>query len=263
MAHDRTSLLASCVCLALGCASDHLRGEERGEAAAADGSEANSGEGELALEIAFNPMYSAYDGDRHVFQVPVRVLGAQGVLRVRSMPADFVRYEPSEVGVTLTTRRAGRATIFISDGAGNSGSAALTVTEYEPEQVEIGRRQYDSEQRAFPDTAARTLVLPDVASCASCHQPGSSIAMSVLLPGEYTPQQTGGLSDAELARILTEGVKPVGWPFLTVNGGGLVPDAMAARTLASFHQWQLAPETLTGLIAYLRSLAPRSLGTLD
>lgn len=94
------------------------------------------------LTIAFNPMYSAYDGNAHEFKVPVKVTGASGKLTVTTSPPEFVAYEPSIDGVTLTTRRAGKCTVTIQDASGNTGTAELTVTENSPGDVEIGAARY-------------------------------------------------------------------------------------------------------------------------
>lgn len=285
MACTAASVLLGGICLALGCASDHHARSERTDGEGESGSKPEH-EADRVLEIAFNPMYSAYDG-KHVFRVPVKVTGAEGALAVRTTPADFVDYEPSEVGVTLTTRGAGKATITISDAAGNSGSATLTVTQNERGDVDFGDERYNNDPgpgfvlpegglsfdaSALPRLPEGGLRLPEggfdtptrrdgVPACIRCHKPynNASRFSSVENAGEYTPQQTGGYSDEQLGLIITDAVKPAGTHFRVTNRGGLLPDEEAMQSFASFHKFALAPETLSGVIAYLRSLEPKSL----
>lgn len=301
MAQIRTCLLTGCVALTLACANDHLSRGHPGDGPRGATPDGNGlpvePEGDHALEIAFNPMYSAYDG-KHVFRVPVKVTGADGALTVRTTPDGFIDYEPSEVGVTLTTRRAGKATITIRDAAGNSGSATLTVTQNESSDVDVGRERYENDIGPgfvlpegglvfdasilprlpeggfpyeggfrFPDGGIGIAITrrDGVPACIRCHRPydNASRYSSVEAAGEYTPQQTGGYTDEELGLIITDAVKPARSHFRVVNRGGLLPDAEAIESFAGFHKFALGPETLRGVIAYLRGLEPKSLVDLS
>ena len=244
----RTDYSYLLICLACGgsaCASDRSRGADRPAETTRDAQSA-----EKVLGLAFDPMYSAYDGDYHSFRVPVRVSGAEGELEVSTSPPDFVDAKPSPEGVILTTRQAGSATVTITDGAGRRGSARLIVTENDPHDVELGMERYRH---------------PLDGPCVFCHVPiGSSAPPNVTqIDGEYTPQQTAGLSDDELARIFTEGEKPEGAQFRVASGEGRLSDEMASEVFRRFHSFALTPETSRGLVAYLRQLAPRSRGELD
>lgn len=307
MANKSSLLVAGVVCVALACGGDS--GDRGGAGGGDDGtskdagtSTPDDGKGGGALTVAFNPMYSAYDDGMHLFRVPVRVMGATGKLSVSTDPADFVSSEPSKDGVTLTTKKAGKATVTIKDEGGNSGSAELIVTKNGPDDVTIGEQRYANGIDAFtlpeggfmfpeggfpmPEggffNADGGLNIPeggvrfpdgggpparnDMAACTFCHIPDGAPAPTadmLRVDVEHTPQQTAGFSDQDLIRIFTEGEKPQGAPFRVVNGGGLLPDAAAATIYKMFHKWTVDEATRKGLVAYLRSLTPKPQGEID
>jgi hypothetical protein len=277
-----------------------------GDTAGAGGGDAGGGGG--MLTIAFNPMYSAFDDNAHDFKVPVKVTGATGKLTVKTSPDGFVSSEPSPDGVMLTTKKAGKCDVTITDEKGNSGTASLTVTQNDPTDVDIGKERYANGIDAFNlpeggimfpeggfmlpeggiaalgDGGIRGLFgdggfrvpeggLPnfgimrnDMSACTFCHIPDGQQAANqnmMQIDVEHTPQQTAGYSDEDLINIFTMGKKPAGAGFRIVNGGGVVPDALAAGIYMRLHTWNVAPETQKGLVAYLRSLTPKAQAEID
>jgi hypothetical protein len=87
-------------------------------------------------------------------------------------------------------------------------------------------------------------------SCKNCHGSGAQF-----LAVEHTPQQTGGYTDDEIKNIFENGMKPPGAKW------GSLPGIMNYYPL--FHKWAAKPEEYQGLVIYLRSLEPKSQGTLD
>ncbi len=244
------------------------------------GAQGGAAGGGGTLQISFNPMYSAYDDGAHEFQVPVKVEGATGKLTVTTSPADFVEQRPSMTGVTLITKKAGKATVTIKDEAGNSGTAELNVTKNDPDDVEIGKQRYANGIDAImlPEGGIGALasdgggipMLPprnDMGACTFCHIPEGAApaggADMMRIDVEHTPQQTAGFSDADLIKIFTEGVKPTGASYRVVNGGGMLPDDIAATIYARIHKWAVDEGIRVGIVAYLRSLTPKAQGFID
>jgi hypothetical protein len=296
------ALVAGTVAIACGGGDDKPVGDGDGAGGTTSGTGGDTAGGNpggstgAALTIAFNPMYSAFDG-KHTFLVPVRVTGASGKLTVTTSPEGFVDSEPAMDGVTLTTRKAGKCKVTIKDAAGNSGEADLEVTQNDPADLDIGKDRYANGIDAFtlpegglmfpgipeggiPRDADGGIIFPeggirgfdagitrnDMAACTFCHVPDGQQAANgntMQIDVEHTPTQTAGYSDADLIKIFTEGVKPEGSKYRVVNGGGLLPDAAAARIYAMFHKWNVDAPTQKGIIAYLRGLPPKAQGDID
>jgi hypothetical protein len=243
------------------------------------GAQGGAAGGGGALTIAFNPMYSAYDDGAHEFQVPVKVDGATGKLTVTTAPTDFVDQRPATAGVTLITKKAGKATVTITDEAGNKGTAELTVTKNDPGDVDIGRERYANgiEALNLPEGGIAALqsdggipMIPrnEMGACTFCHKPDGSQPVTMTtditqVDVEHTPQQTAGFSDEELIKIFSEGIKPAGASYRVVNGGGMLPDEVAAVIYGRFHKWSVDPKVRVGIVAYLRSLTPKAQGFID
>jgi hypothetical protein len=234
-----------------------------------DGDSSGDGDGDVDnepvgddLTLLFNPMYSAYDGV-HDFQLPAIVQGVQDV-DWSARPADAVDLAPdSETGgVMITMRQAGEVQIIAR--AGNlSGSATLYITDATPEDWELGEQRYNNEipfpmfdipDGGFMPTADGgmpnvDIEIPDNLSCRNCHGAGAE-ALDV----EHTPQQTGGYSDDQLKSIFTMGMKPEGSTFHT---------PFPPSIYEQFHTWDATDAEKKGIVVYLRSLTPKTQGTLD
>ncbi len=202
------------------------------------------------LQIAFNPMYSGYDGVR-TFKIPAIVPGLTNV----SWSASDVSYvslenDPTTGGVLITTKKAGTVKI-IARNNGLSGSADLTITAYDPADCQAGDDRYNNDKGLdggsfFQVFSADT---PKDVSCHSCH--GDS---AQFLSVQHTPQQTGGWTDDDLINIFTKGFKPNGSVFVTMT---------PPQLYQMFHQWQVTEQEKTGIVCYLRSLEPKTQGALD
>ena len=230
-------------------------GMNAGSTAAGSSGTPSSG-GSNDLPILFSPMYSGYDG-QNTYQVPAIVSGVTDV-DWKAEPADAVDIEKDAMsgGVIITTRKAGVVKITATAGP-LSGTSMLTITEFTPAERAAGEMRYNNmiplPTFMFDADAGmprpQDIVIPDNLSCANCHGSGAQ-ALDV----EHTPQQTGGYSDDALIAIITNGMKPPGAKFNTP-----VPPFLYQM----FHTWGASEEEKRGLLAYLRSLAPKSQGPLD
>jgi hypothetical protein len=140
-----TALIAGSV--AMGCGSDG--GDKPGGGdMTGDGVNPND-EGNLALELTFSPMYSAFGGS-HEFRLPVQVKGASGKLEVTTVPPGFVDYQAAGTTpdgasvVMLTMKKAGDAVVRIKDGSGNTGKADLHVTAATDAEWNVGNDRYNN-----------------------------------------------------------------------------------------------------------------------
>jgi len=208
--------------------------------------------------LVFSPMYSAYDGGAHTFQVPVvpqggitvdkwEIVDATG--KVLTDVADF-KPEPSFGGAMITTRKGG-SYIVLAHAGKQVGSAPITITAVDPSVWTVGQMRYNNDIMisSIVPSGAMPTALPKDISCKNCHGEGA-----MFLDVEHTPQQTGGYSDDELKKIITMGMKPAG----AVSKTG-VPLAIYQW----FHTWMATDEEQMGLVIYLRSLEPKSQGMLD
>jgi hypothetical protein len=205
------------------------------------------------LELAFSPMYSAYDGT-HTFKIPAIV---------QNVMADKWWIEPKEAadlvpdatngGVMITTRMAGEFTVYAQAGS-LKGQAQLIVTAATPDQWVAGETRYKNNVKITlpmgpPDGGMGgppgPPEFPDDAACGNCHG-----AVGERLNVEHTPQQIGGYSDEELITIFMTGMKPAGSPFRSV-----IPPFIYQM----FHTWGTATdEETSALVVYLRGLEPKS-----
>lgn len=289
--------------VAISCGGDKKDDSSGGEGTMGGGSAGGgmAGTGGATLTLAFNPMYSAFDGNAHEFQVPVKVTGATGKLTVKTEPDGFVQTKPHPEGIMLVTQKAGECKVIITDAEGNSGEAKLVVTQNDPSDVDIGKERYANGVDAFnlPEGGIRFpeggfpglpeggfgeggirfgeggLRFPEgglmimrnaEAACTFCHIPEGAPAENMTMGQvdvEHTPQQTAGYSDEDLIAIFTMAKKPAGAPYRVVNGGGLIPDNVAQTIYARFHTWDVKPETQKGIVAYLRSLTPKAQANID
>src|SRR6476469_6603557 len=158
--------------------------------------------------------------------------------------------DPVTGGVMSSTRKAGTVKIIARVGD-MSGSADLTITEYDPSVREAGEMRYnnsiaiDAGMMALPGIGD----VPENASCANCHGEGA-----MFLDVQHTPEQTGGYSDEDLIHIFTEGYKPDVSMFHT-----RIPPQIYQR----FHTWQATDEEKKGLVCWLRQFEPKPQGAFD
>lgn len=213
-----------------------------------------------ALSIAFNPMYSAFDG-MHTFQIPAIVdgLNPTAITWSASDPSK-VDLQPDDTlgGVMITTRSAGTVTIVATAG-GLCGTSLLTITAATPDDWTTGSARYNDGVvlRGIPRPPRNTdggrmgggdtqdAASPQEAACTNCH---GDTANGPYKTVSHTPEQIGGFSDEELRNIFTNGSVP--------DGGYFDPMIVSYRTWQGFHRWEMSDEEAKGMIVYLRSLTP-------
>lgn len=216
------------------------------------------------LNIDFSPMYSGYDGV-HTYQVPATIAnaGVNGVSNVSWSASDTsvvdLAPQPDGVSVMITTKRAGTVTITATtDDA--IGKSKLTIAAYTPEQWAAGQARYNSGATVMMGPGGHgdggVMDGSKYVSCVSCHDPSaaSSMATDSGRTVEHTPQQTGGFTDDQMKQIFLDGVLPP---------SDANPLHISPNRFMSFHTWQASDDEANGLVAFLRSLTPKSQGPLD
>lgn len=200
------------------------------------------------IGIAFNPMYSAYDG-MHTFQIPAIVDGiAASAISWSASDPNMVAIEPdpNTGGVMITTQKA--ATVSIIAQAGTlCGSSLLTITSATPDLWDIGSQRYNNGTviTAGPGGQIRVNEASVDAKCTNCH---GDLANGPYKTVAHTPEQTGGFSDAELQNIFRHGTVP--------DGGYFDTSIVSYAVWRSFHTWSMTDDEASGVIVYLRSLTP-------
>jgi hypothetical protein len=220
-----------------------------------------------ALEILFNPMYSASDGT-HMFQIPAVVNGIEGsAITWSSSNSSLVTLAPDSDtgGILITTNGAGTVNIIASAGS-LCGSSPLTITQNQPTDWTIGNARYNDGNAVhfghgpggMGGGDAGEMTTPDAGpACTNCH--GPTATNGAFNDIAHTPEQTGGFSDSDLISIVISGEVP-GWSL----DGGMSPDAgyfdpsiISYRAWHSFHQWSdITADEQPGIVCYLRSLTP-------
>ncbi|MGH7435336.1 MAG: hypothetical protein ACRENE_06655, partial [Polyangiaceae bacterium] len=208
------------------------------------------------LTIAFDPMYSAYEG-AHTYQLPAIVVGSDQPV-TWFVDSKLVGIMPDSEGpneVLLTMLGSGTTTVHVQSADGKCGSAPLNISKALESDWEIGNKRYN-------DGTSLHLAGPAVAgsgsplemggtvhpACTNCH--GETATNSLYKDVSHTPEQTGGYSDADILNIVLNGTFP--------NGGmnfdwSIVPYPV----WQNFHRWQdITTDEQQGIITYLRSLPP-------
>ncbi len=229
-----------------------------------------------ALQILFNPMYSAFDG-AHSFQIPAIVNGASNTgLSWSASPASAVTIapDPSSGGVLITMQQAPSSPVTITANAGGQcGTATLDITSATAAQWQTGNARYNSGVPFYPQCVVKNLPFPPPdggcpdagPACTNCHGP-TAMAQFGFQDIAHTPEQTGGFSDQDMIGIFTQGVVPgCGTTGACKDGGYFdptiisIPDGgpTAYEVWHSFHQWtDIQGPDQQAMVVYLRSLTP-------
>jgi hypothetical protein len=210
---------------------------------------------DAGLTIAFNPMYSAFDGT-HLFQIPAVVRGSNGSVtwsadeRMVGMQADMER--PNEVLIQML--KPGNVLINVESSDGKCGSAVLFISPAAESDWEIGNARYNDGHSLHLAAGATggtgsPLEMGSMGgpACTSCH--GETATNGPYTNVSHTPEQTGGFSDEDLLNIILRGDFPDGGFF----------DTKVANRAAwhNFHRWtDITSDQQKGIITYLRSLTP-------
>lgn len=196
-------------------------------------------------------LYTAWDG-QHDFTVPV-VSGVSGATWTASDPS-AVSIEPTSDGALIKVKKGGvpKVTVTAKSGVG-SGSVEVFITQGTAASWEFGKSRYNNGVVALklndagrPTITAGGIMLDPNASCNNCHGT-TAMALGV----EHTPQQLGGMTDDEVVTIFSMGKKPEGAKMIT---------GIPVTAWMSFHKWQMTDDEKTGILLYLRSLAPKGQG---
>jgi hypothetical protein len=209
------------------------------------------------LTVAFNPMYSAYDGT-HTYAIPAVVYGSNGKVTwsadstMVGMQADTER--PNEV--LIQTLKAGDVIINVQSDDGKCGSAPLFVSQAAVSDWEIGNARYNDGQSLHLAAGASPGNKSPLEqgggsgpACTSCH--GETATNGPFTDVSHTPEQTGGFSDDDLLNIILRGDFP--------DGGYFDKSIVTYAAWHNFHRWaDITSDQQRGIITYLRSLTPRN-----
>ncbi|MDB5215166.1 MAG: hypothetical protein JWO86_3093 [Myxococcaceae bacterium] len=216
-----------------------------------------------ALEIHFDKMYSAFDG-QHDFKIPAVVTGVTKVNWSVSDPSIASIEKQSDGSAIITVLGAGTVDIIAKAGS-VVGKAPLTITESMDNEWEAGNQRYNNGTVLTRPTKGDQgdggggggmgggggAFKDKQLSCTNCHGSGADKGSGDI---EHTPTQTAGYSDDELITIFTKGVKPAGVPQRVM---------MNKAAWNKLHQWQMDEYSVKGIVVYLRSLEPKSQGSVD
>lgn len=202
------------------------------------------------LNIAFSPMYSGYDGV-HMYQIPATINNTAGPVTWSASDKSMVDLtpDPNGIDVMITTKKAGTVTIqaVVGDAIGKS---PLTIEAFTSDQWTAGMNRYTTGTIVTLQQAVHGQGTKD-AQCTGCH--GDSATSTAI---QHTPEQTGGYTDDQLTNIFENGILPT-----QDQSNSLF---VSEQFFMSFHTWTTASsDEAKGLVAYLRSLTPKSQGSLD
>ena len=213
-----------------------------------------------SLQIFFSPMYSAFIDGTRAFEIPAIVNGVSNANVTWSAdPPNLVALDPRPELLMIRTQGAGTVAIT-ARAADHCGNSQLTISQATAAQWEAGNARYNNgvplppvpNPPIPPADGSNPLEANGVRpACASCHS--EAAAPGIFKSFTYTPQQIGGYSDEEIVQVLTKGVIPAGGYYNTGSG---IPQAI----WSFFHRWTLSAEEARGLVVYLRSLPPKSMG---
>ena len=175
-----------------------------------------------ALEILPNKIYSGYDGVA-IYHAPIIARGGTGLTWSVADPS-LVQLtpdagDPNGGELMIVTHKAGATTLTVRDGSGHSATAELIITSYTPAQRALGESRYGMDQAGDP-------------ACASCH--------AGFTGPDHTPTLLEVFTDAQIINTFLTGIDP---------HGNAIPTAR--------HNWNVTEPQKLGLVAYMRSLAPR------
>jgi len=226
---------------------------------AGDGSgSSESASTDSELEIHFDKMYSAFDG-QHEFKLPAVVTGVKKVKWSVSDPSIASIETQTDGSAMITVLAAGTVDIIAKAGS-VVGKAPLTITESKDDEWEAGNQRYNNGtvlQRPAPgmhpdgDGGGGGFFKDKQLSCTNCHGAAADKGSGDV---EHTPTQTAGYSDQDLINIFTKGQKPAGVPQRVM---------MNKKAWSKLHQWQMDEYAVKGIVVYLRSLEPKSQGDVD
>ena len=215
------------------------------------------------IKILFAPMYTAFDGGMHQFQVPAVVdgLDSTAVMWSASDPTMVgLQADATTGGVMITALKAGELDIIATAGT-ICGISHLTIDQAVADDWNAGNMRYNNGVtlvRAPRDRDAGVDGRPmggglvatdggttDRVACTTCHGPTANGPYKTV---SHTPEQIGGFSDAQLMMIFN-GI----WP---TSGNAFDPAIIDKGTWQRIHKWNMTADEAAGVIIYLRALTP-------
>jgi hypothetical protein len=214
-------------------------------------------DGKVTGTLAFQstPLYSAFvEGGMHEAKVPVilkdpsqRGKGA----KFTSMDTAVATVEDTADGAMVTIKKDGSVTIKGELGE-DSGNVKINIKKYTEAEWTAGQARYSKPELAIKTMgnaapSAISLLNPmnrePNGACNTCHT-----SQAKVLKIENGPQQIAGYSDDDLVTIFTMGKKPEGASVKT-----MIP----AFLWGTIHAWTVTDAEKPGLIAFLRTQAPK------
>ncbi len=208
---------------------------------------------DAGLRVAFNPMYSAYDGT-HLFQIPAIVVGSNGTVTWSADSSMVGMQQNSERknGVTITMLKPGTVYFQLKSSDGKCGVAKLTISAATVDDWKVGNARYNNGTTldisgTMSGTGSPLETPSGGPACTNCH--GALATNQIYTDVSHTPEQTGGFSDSDLVNIIVHGQFP---------DGGYFDDTIVRYAVwQNFHRWaDITGDRQRGIITYLRSLTP-------
>jgi hypothetical protein len=228
-----------------------------------------------SFNLLFSPVYSAYDGGAHDYQVPVYAptVPDPSALTWSASDPSMVKIEKDADtgGILITTKSDGVVKIIAKDNAGACGVTTLTITKATADDWKAGSDRYHSgtlinrlPRGGYQGPGAGGAggsggSTGTDAQCTSCH--GSDATSGPYQTVEHTPYQTGGFSDDDLLNIIQKGIVPTTGSCAPAKGqtgpstSCFDPTVVAYATWQGFHKWSIG-DSPEALVIYLRSLTP-------
>lgn len=181
------------------------------------------------LSVSPSRLHSGFDGE-HTFLVPFAVYEGAGDVEVTLEDPDLGDVRPAALlnpgadqgaYYLVTTKKAGTTELVVKS-QGRTARATLTVEAYTPARWRAGESRY---------TTAGANGQP---ACTKCHAGDRGV--------DHSPASLVSVDDQGVAAVITTGIAAAGFPIDADDG----------------HKWQVTPTELDGLVAYLRSLPPKT-----
>lgn len=232
--------------------------------------------------IQYSPMYSAFDGGEHTYQLTPYLPAADPKTKDSDPIVEssiqwtvddaFVKRDPfSEIpgSILLTTKKAGTTIVKVSatrmSGAKVRGQSMLTISNADSAEWLKGDMRYNNGMMinlfggggimgapmgtgdcGLP--VSLTGRIPTNSACTNCHNNMGGLVV------EHTPTQTAGYDNEELIEIFSNAQKPANGMF---NSPILRMAPMPDCIYKTFHTWQIDDDTKQGIVWKLRSIAPK------
>lgn len=218
--------------LACGSSSDPAPAPTAAAPSATGGSTAPATTGTPATGAAlmvFPPkVYTGFDGSDS-YRAPVIVYPPQtGTVTWKVADPTIASVTMDGANATITSLKAGDTMITVSAG-GKTASAPLHVYAYTKQQYSAGEKRYTTDLDAMNP------------ACIKCHGKGKG--------PDHTPTEIDADTDEEIQHTFTTGTDPEGRKIKDISE--------FAELLKGYdHMWKVTEEEKSGLLAYMRALAP-------